>query len=283
MRKTLWIPAVAAAVTAVTLSGLLVAQPADTKVPPPSNVPAGGMNAAAATTGPAPTTQEILTQASYAIGFDMGKNMKEQDFQLDLANFTSGLQDSLAGTPSKLSDDQVQKVMQTLQEQMMAKAEAKQKVLGAKNETEGKAFLEANKSKPGVKTTASGLQYVITTEGTGPLPKASDTVKVNYTGTLIDGTKFDSSIDRGEPLEIPLEGVIPGWTEGLQLFKVGSKGKLFIPGNLAYGEHGSGAKIPPNATLVFDVELISISPPATQPADGAMPGGMPGAQPTQMP
>lgn len=133
-----------------------------------------------------------------------------------------------------------------------------QEAAGEDNLAKGKAFLEANKSKEGIKTTASGLQYKIITEGTGAIPKATDKVKVHYKGTLIDGTEFDSSYKRGTPLEFPLNAVIKGWAEGLQLMKVGSKAELYIPSELGYGEQGAGSQIGPNSVLVFEVELLNI-------------------------
>jgi FKBP-type peptidyl-prolyl cis-trans isomerase FklB len=139
--------------------------------------------------------------------------------------------------------------------------EQKQKELGEKNKTEGTKFLEENKKKPGVKTTASGLQYKVEKEGTGPQPKGTDMVTVNYRGTLIDGTEFDSSYKRGQPATFPVNGVIKGWTEALQLMKKGAKYQLFIPSNLAYGERAMGPDIGPNSTLTFEVELMDVKPP----------------------
>lgn len=130
--------------------------------------------------------------------------------------------------------------------------------LAATNLSAGKAFLEANKAKAGITTTASGLQYEVITQGTGPQPKPSDTVSVNYRGTLIDGTQFDSSYDRGQPAQFQLDAVIPGWTEALQLMPVGSKYRIYVPAELAYGERGAGGQIGPNAALIFEVELLSI-------------------------
>jgi FKBP-type peptidyl-prolyl cis-trans isomerase len=160
-----------------------------------------------------------------------------------------------------LTQEEAVQVRQQYMQQMQAKRVAEQKAESDKNKTDGAKFLAENKSKPGVKTTASGLQYLVEKEGTGPKPKETDTVKVNYLGTKIDGEKFDSSYDRGEPATFPLNGVIKGWTEGLQLMPVGSKYKLFLPADLAYGESGP-PKIGPNAALVFEVELLSIEKPA---------------------
>jgi FKBP-type peptidyl-prolyl cis-trans isomerase FklB len=150
--------------------------------------------------------------------------------------------------------------------------EAKQKQLGEKNKTDGTKFLEDNKKKPGVKTTASGLQYKVEKEGTGAPPKPTDMVTVNYRGTLIDGTEFDSSYKRGQPATFPVNGVIKGWTEALQLMKQGAKYQLFIPSTLAYGERAMGPDIGPNSTLIFDVELQDVKPPPTPAPQGAQQG-----------
>jgi FKBP-type peptidyl-prolyl cis-trans isomerase len=172
------------------------------------------------------------------------------------------MKDAAANTPA-LSDQEMQDAMMSLQKEMQNKAAE----LGVKSKKEGEDFLAANKSKEGVKTTASGLQYKVLKEGKGPKPKSTDTVKVHYRGTLLDGTEFDSSYKRGEPVEFPLDQVIKGWTEGLQLMPAGSKYQFWIPANLAYGEPGNRG-IPPNSTLIFEVELLEIVPPgaANQPA-----------------
>lgn len=279
MRKTLWTPAVLAAASAVAFSTMwALAQPADTTVPPPTNAPVGGMNAAAAATGPAPTTQEALTDASYFIGFSMGERFKSQEIQVDVAALNAGLTDAIGGQPSKVTEQKAQQALMTIDAMVMQREMAKQQEASAKNKAEGTAFLEQNKSKPGVKTTPSGIQYTVTTEGTGPNPKATDIVKVHYTGKLLNGETFDSSVTRGEPIEIPLDQVIPGWTEGIQLFKVGGKGTLWIPSDLAYGDNPRpGGKIEPGSTLVFDIEVLGITPPATQPT------GFGGNLPTTLP
>jgi len=160
-----------------------------------------------------------------------------------------------------LTDAEAVAVRQEFMQKLQGRQVAKMKDEADKNQKEGDAFLAKNKDKPGVKVTASGLQYEVVKQGTGPKPKATDIVKVDYTGTKIDGTKFDSSVDRGQPATFPLNQVVPGWTEGLQLMPVGSEYKFYIPGKLAYGERGP-AQIGPNATLVFSVKLISIEPPA---------------------
>ena len=165
----------------------------------------------------------------------------------------AGLADTIAGK-SALSREEMMETISAFQKELMAKMEAKQK----NAEKDGKAFLEANGKKEGVKTTASGLQYKVIKSGKGKSPKASDKVKVHYHGTLIDGTVFDSSVERNDPITFPVNGVIPGWVEGLQLMKEGDKFQFVIPSNLAYGEQGAGGKIGPNSTLIFDVELISV-------------------------
>jgi len=170
----------------------------------------------------------------------------------------------VAGKP-QLTTDQVKEIMAQFEKDM----ETKQKQLGEKNKTDGTKFLEDNKKKPGVKTTASGLQYKVEKEGTGAQPKATDMVTVNYRGTLVDGTEFDSSYKRGQPATFPVNGVIKGWTEALQLMKQGAKYQLFIPSNLAYGERAMGPDIGPNSTLIFEVELQDVKPPPTPAPQGS--------------
>ena len=157
-----------------------------------------------------------------------------------------------------MTEQEMKETLAGLQKELMEKQAERAKLLAEKNKKEGEAFLAANKTKEGVKTLPDGLQYKVIKEGTGKTPKADDTVVTNYRGTLIDGTEFDSSYKRGQPATFPVKGVIPGWTEALQLMKEGSKWELFIPSNLAYGERGAGNAIGPNATLVFEIELISV-------------------------
>lgn len=231
---------------------------------------------AAATAQPAPAAapsgkpESLQDKASYTIGLNLGKSLKTNDIQANIDLIVKGLRDGLGGGAALLTDEEMQTTMQTLQTQVSAQQEAKHKALGEKNKAEGEAFLAKNKEKPGVKTTASGLEYEVISEGTGSMPKPTDSVTVNYKGTLMDGTVFDSSYDRKEPVTFVLNQVIPGWTEGVQLMKVGSKYKFYIPSALGYGERGAGNTIGPNAPLVFEVELISIGAP--QPA--AAPAGM---------
>jgi FKBP-type peptidyl-prolyl cis-trans isomerase FklB len=196
-------------------------------------------------------------KTSYALGMNAGTNFKQQSIDINTDVFVKGLKDALSGAKPLLTDDEMRSTLTALQKEMMAKQTEKMQALGVKNKKEGEAFLAENKKKEGVITLPSGLQYKIIKEGTGKVPKAADTVTTNYRGTLIDGTEFDSSYKRGEPATFPVNGVIPGWTEALQLMKTGSKWQLFIPSNLAYGERGTGP-IGPNAVLLFDVDLISI-------------------------
>ena len=201
-------------------------------------------------------------KVSYIIAEDMAKRLQTQDVKLDPQVVLMALQDVEAGRESRLSDEEKQKViavfqekMQSKQQEMLAKQEKEFKETAEKNLAEGKAFLEANAKKEGVKTTDSGLQYKVITEGSGDTPSADSVVEVDYKGTLIDGTVFDSSYAKGEPVQFPVNGVIKGWTEALQMMKEGAKWELYIPSDLAYGPGGAGGMIGPNATLIFEVEL----------------------------
>ena len=219
-------------------------------------------------------------KVSYSIGMNIGSNLKRQKVDVNADVLAAGIKDSIAGKP-QLTQDQVKDVMQQFEKDM----EQKQKEAAEKNKSEGAKFLDDNKKKPGVKTTASGLQYKVEKEGTGPQPKATDMVTVNYRGTLIDGTEFDSSYKRGQPATFPLNGVIKGWTEGVQLMKVGSKYQFFVPSNLAYGERAVGPEIGANATLIFEVELLDVKPPPTPapPTSAAPPQGGSKATPPPKP
>lgn len=209
-------------------------------------------------------------KVSTMVGMDIGRGLTQIKDDIDIKVVEQALEATLKGEKTALTQEEALQVRQAFMQQMQAKRVAEQKAEAEKNKTEGTAFLAKNKGKAGVKTTASGLQYIVEKEGTGPKPKATDTVKVNYLGTKIDGTKFDSSYDRGQPATFPLNGVIKGWSEGLQLMPVGSKFKFFVPADLAYGENAPGP-IGPNATLIFDVELLGIENPAAKPAAAAKP------------
>jgi FKBP-type peptidyl-prolyl cis-trans isomerase FklB len=204
----------------------------------------------------APKTQK--EKVSYTIGVNIGKNMKMQGIEIDQDYIIQGLKDALNNAKTIMNDKDMESTMNLFQQEMMAKTQAKQKIDGEKNKKEGETFLAENKKKEGVVTLPSGLQYKILKKGDGPKPTANQTVKCNYRGTLIDGKEFDSSYKRGEPAEFPVGGVIKGWVEALQLMPVGSKWMLYIPSNLAYGETGNGPVIGPDATLIFELELLSI-------------------------
>ena len=198
-------------------------------------------------------------KVSYAIGFNVGGGMSRDGIELDYEQFVQGVRDAYAGT-NKFTDEQMQEIFMQLQADLQAKQQAeqaKQREAVPGDIAKGAKFLEETQKNPGVKETASGLQYLVLQEGKGEHPTATSKVTVHYTGKLIDGTVFDSSVERGEPITFGLNQVIPGWTEGLQLMTPGSKYRLFIPYNLGYGENGAGGMIPGGATLIFDVELIS--------------------------
>ena len=198
-------------------------------------------------------------KAGYSVGARIGAGLKSDDLGVSLEDVIAGLTDTFTGSPTKLSEEEQQAAILGLEEAALAKAMAERKAAGEVAKAAGEKFLTANKEKEGVKTLPSGLQYSVITEGDGDAPKATDTVTVNYKGTLVDGTVFDSSYDRGEPVSFPVNEVIPGWTEALQLMKPGAKWQLFVPADLAYGKEGAGNAIPPNAALVFDVELLKIN------------------------
>src|SRR5205809_4311273 len=205
--------------------------------------------------GKAPQLKDEKDEVSYSLGLNIGFNLSRQNISVNPDALTAGIKDAIAGKP-QLTTDQVKETMAAFEKEMTEK----QKAAGEKNAAEGTKFLEENKKKEGVKTTASGLQYKAIKEGTGAQPKGNDTVTVNYRGTLIDGAEFDSSYKRGQPATFPLNGVIKGWTEGLQLMKTGAKYQFFIPSELAYGQRAMGADIPPNSTLIFEVDLKSVQP-----------------------
>jgi FKBP-type peptidyl-prolyl cis-trans isomerase FklB len=227
-----------------------------------------------------PQLKDQKDKVSYSIGMNIGANLSRQKVDINPDLLAAGIKDAIAGK-TQLTQDQVKEVMSQFEKDM----EQKQKAAGEKNKADGVKFLEDNKKKEGVKTTASGLQYKVIKEGTGPQPKATDMVTVNYRGTLIDGTEFDSSYKRGQPATFPLNGVIKGWTEGVQLMKQGGKYQFFVPSNLAYGERSVGPDIAANATLIFEVELLDVKPPPTPgpQASGPAPQGAPKGPPPPKP
>jgi FKBP-type peptidyl-prolyl cis-trans isomerase FklB len=206
-------------------------------------------------------------KASYAIGVNIGGNFKRQDVDVDFDQLLSGIKDAVTGTP-KLSEAEMRDTLMQFQQELMAKQQEKRRQLAEKNKTDGEKFLAENKSKPGVVTLASGLQYKVVTQGSGETPKPDSIVEVNYRGTLIDGTEFDASRP-GQPLSRPLTQLIKGWQEALALMKIGGKLQLFVPADLGYGEFGSGPKIGPNSTLIFDMELVAIKAPQPPPPAAA--------------
>ena len=193
----------------------------------------------------------------YALGSDVGRNFKKQGFDFNLDAFLAGFKASFTGTESKMTEEEIGSALQEFQTEMITKMMEERAKKATENKEAGEKFLAENKTKEGVKTTESGLQYIIEKEGEGESPAAEDTVEVHYRGTLLDGTEFDSSYKRNEPAKFPLNRVIKGWTEGVQLMKKGAKYKFFIPSELAYGENGAGETIGPNSTLIFEVELLS--------------------------
>jgi FKBP-type peptidyl-prolyl cis-trans isomerase FklB len=219
------------------------------------------LNAQDKSASPAPNSasaanlKDLKDKVSYSIGLNIGFNFKKQGVDLNPDALLAGVKDSLANKPA-LTENEVRDTMTAFSKELSDK----QKQAGDKNKADGEKFLADNKKKDGVKTTASGLEYKVIKEGSGPSPTATDTVTVNYRGTLIDGTEFDSSYKRGEPATFPVGGVIKGWTEALQMMKKGAKYQLWIPSNLAYGPNGAGGEIGPNSTLIFEVELVDIKP-----------------------
>jgi FKBP-type peptidyl-prolyl cis-trans isomerase FklB len=211
---------------------------------------------------PQPTAFRLISgrdSLSYGIGVSIAQNMQQQGLtDLDGTILARAITDALKNQPGPMTTDQCQKVVMTYMQKQYALKNADAQKVAEGNEKVGNAFLAENKSKAGVVTTASGLQYMVLKEGTGPKPASTDKVRVHYTGKLLDGTVFDSSVKRGTPAEFPVTGVIQGWVEALQLMPVGSKWTLFIPASLAYGTRGAGQDIKPGSTLMFDVELLDI-------------------------
>jgi FKBP-type peptidyl-prolyl cis-trans isomerase len=221
-------------------------------------------------------------KASYAIGMNWGTGLHHQSIDVDLDALMQGMRDALAGGKTLMTEEEAKAALMKLQTEIQTKMQAKAAEETATNKKEGDAFLAANKTKEGVVTLPDGLQYKVISSGTGPKPKATDTVVCNYRGTLVNGTEFDSSYKRGEPAEFQVGRVIKGWTEALQLMPVGSKWQLFIPSDLAYGPRGTpNGPIGPNSTLIFEVELLSIKEPAAPPpAPSPAASGAPAASPT---
>jgi FKBP-type peptidyl-prolyl cis-trans isomerase FklB len=197
-------------------------------------------------------------KASYSIGINIGSGMKANGLDLNTEALVAGLEDGISGAKGQLSDKERQEILMTFEQDLQKKETERLKQLAEKNKKAGAEFLAANKAKEGVKTLPSGLQYKVLAEGNGPQPKPTDQITVNYRGTLVDGTEFDSSYKRGEPVTFPVNGVIKAWSEALPLMKTGAKWQLFVPADLAYGEQGAGRAIGPNSTLIFEVELIGI-------------------------
>jgi FKBP-type peptidyl-prolyl cis-trans isomerase FkpA/FKBP-type peptidyl-prolyl cis-trans isomerase FklB len=198
-----------------------------------------------------------VQRLSYALGMEIAKSLKSLETEISLPFFFKGLQAQFEGRKPSLTEEEALAIKKEFFEKKRQEQMAAQQVAAKENSAEAEAFLEKHKEQPNVKTTESGLQYQVLEEGKGPKPKATDTVKVNYKGTLLDGTVFDSSYDRGQPATFPLNRVIPGWTEGVQLMNVGSKYKFWVPPDLGYGSRDLG-QIPPNSVLVFEVELLEI-------------------------
>lgn len=221
------------------------------------------MQRIASRTGQAPAGAKVPEVAkdkvAYLVGADVGRSLVPIKDELELPVLVQAIRTSFDKGQSLLSDAELDQVRQAFQQKVQARMQAQASAMGEKNRAEGDKFLSGNKATKGVFTTGSGLQYMVLRQGSGPRPKATDRVRVNYHGTLLDGTVFDSSYDRGQPAEFALNQVIAGWTEGVSMMPVGSKFRFWIPGDLAYGPKGTpGGPIGPNATLVFDVELMAI-------------------------
>lgn len=242
-------------VSAVFIGGSATAQTKKPAVKKPV-APTKASSAKPASGGSVVSSQDSI---SYSIGMFMAQSLKQQGMtNLNNALLMQGMNDALKGQKTLLTIDQAGDVMNTFQQKQYAIKNAESLKVSGENKKIGTAFLTENKAKPGVMTTASGLQYSVEKEGTGAKPTATDRVKVHYTGRLLDGKVFDSSVERGTPAEFGVSEVIKGWTEALQLMPVGSKWKLYIPAELAYGDRGAGQEIKPGSTLMFDVELLDI-------------------------
>jgi FKBP-type peptidyl-prolyl cis-trans isomerase FklB len=246
------------------LGNALAQQPPASNPPQPPAAKAPKAPAAKPQQAPAAKRQSVLAlktqkdKASYAIGLNIGKSLHKDSVDVDPNILLRGLKDALAGGKTLLTDEEAKAAMIVFQNDLRKKQEERMQQVGETNRKAGEAFLADNKTKEGVVSLPSGLQYRVLKEGTGPKPSASDSVVCNYKGTLLDSTEFDSSYKRGQPATFPVSGVIRGWTEALQLMPVGSKWQLFLPSELAYGPRAAGPDIGPNATLIFEVELLSI-------------------------
>lgn len=208
-------------------------------------------------------TKRLITEKqkeSYSIGLSIGGSFKQQGLDIDLEVLAKGIQDALEGNQPMLTEDEIRQAMLGLKQRMMEKQQAQNQEIAEKNLAEGEAFLKKNRKRQGVVELPSGLQYEVIEKGTGRHPQPDDTVVTNYRGTLISGEEFDSSYKRGKPVTFKVNGVIKGWVEALQLMKPGSKWKLYIPSDLAYGARGAGKTIEPNSTLIFEIELLEINP-----------------------
>lgn len=225
-----------------------------------------GATAAEEATAALPQVQfrTTMDKVSYAIGLDIGTNLRMQKLDVNPTILARGIADSLAEREPLLSEEEMARIMQEFQQNYAAEMEAEMGEIAAANLAKAEEFLVNNDLNVGVETTDSGLQYMIIADGDGPRPTAEDIVKVHYVGRLVDGTEFDSSVKRGEPATFQVGGVIPGWQEAIKLMKVGSKWRLFIPPDLAYGDRGAGQIIQPNSVLIFEVELLSIEPRPAQ-------------------
>jgi FKBP-type peptidyl-prolyl cis-trans isomerase FklB len=224
-----------------------------------AKTPAAKPRTGTGTTTAAPLTLKTQKdKVSYAIGMNIGKSLHKDSVDIDAAIFARGVKDALTSAKSLLTDEEMKTVLTALQGELRKQQEDAARVAAEANKKAGEVFLTENKTKEGVVTLPSGLQYKIITPGTGPKPTASDSVVCNYRGTLLDGKEFDSSYKRGQPATFPVSGVIKGWTEAVQLMPVGSKWQLFVPADLAYGARGAGPDIGPESTLIFEVELVSI-------------------------
>jgi FKBP-type peptidyl-prolyl cis-trans isomerase FklB len=205
-----------------------------------------------------PALKDEKEKVSYSVGVEIGTTLKKQGIDVAPDVLTRGVRDALTGAKTLMTEQEIIDTLTNFRKDFIAKKQELAKQQGEKNKKEGEAFLAENQKKEGVKTLPSGLQYKVIKPGTGKKPKAEDMVTVHYRGTLVGGTEFDSSYRRGQPANFPANRVIPGWTEVLQLMEEGAKWEVFIPSNLAYGEQGAGNEIGPNATLIFEIELISV-------------------------